>query len=125
MERYSNRRGERAPSRGPGFDPDVPSPGCYRVRLRPGAPFSAVRIWLGHGIDPATGEEMLERPFHWQCTVNRQRVPLERWWPGCAREPISRDEHDRIAERNATMDEESPFYDPMKPIDLRSVPAPF
>jgi hypothetical protein len=119
------RNGQRAPSRGPGLDPEIPAPGCYRVRIRAGAPFSAVRVWLGHSIDAATGEEMHERPLHWQCTLNGQRVPLERCWPGCAREQISREEHDRIVGLNATMDEESPFYDPARRIDLRNAPAPF
>lgn len=119
------RNRQRAPSRGPGFDPDVPTAGCFRVRLRSGAPWSVVRIWLGHGVDQATGDEASERPFHWQCTLNGQRVPLEQCWPGCAREQISRKEHDRIVSQNATMDEESPFYDPSRRVDLRSAPAPF
>jgi hypothetical protein len=119
------RNGERAPSRGPAFDSEVPEPGCYRVRLRKGAPDSAVRIWLGHGIDEATGLEAIDRPYHWQCTLNGARVPLEDCWPGCAREPISREEHDLIKARNATMDPESPFYDPRRPIDLGRAPPPF
>jgi hypothetical protein len=119
------RLGAPLPSRGPAHDPDTPTPGCYRVRLRRGAADSAVRIWLGHGVDEATGEEMLERPFHWQATVNGVRVPLEQCWPGCAREPISREEHDRLVERNRTMEPESPFFDPTKRVDLRSAPAPF
>jgi hypothetical protein len=119
------RKGTPAPSRGPGLDPDVPTPGCYRVRLRSGAPWSAVRIWLGHGIDAATGDEAAERPFHWQCTLNGARVPLEQCWPGCARETISREEHDRIVEQNRTMDEGSPFFDPARRVDLRNAPAPF
>lgn len=105
-------------------DPEIPTPGCYRVRLRKGAPDSAVRIWLGHGIDPATGEEMTERGFNWQCTVNGARVPFQDVWPGCAREPISREEHDAIVARNATLDEDSPFYDPRRPIDLMTAPPP-
>lgn len=121
------RLGERelSGSRGLAHDPDIPTPGCYRVRLRKGAPDSAVRIWLGHSQDPATGEEMLERPFFWQCTLNGQRVPLERCWPECATDPISAEEHDRITERNRTMDPESVFYDPRKPIDIGSAPPPF
>jgi hypothetical protein len=119
------RLGTPLPSRGPGFDPDMPTPGCFRVRLRRGAPDSAVRIWLGHGVDPETGEEMLDRPFHWQASLNGQRVPLDQCWPGCAREQISRDEHDRIVERNRTMDEDSAFYDARRPIDIGRAPPPF
>jgi hypothetical protein len=120
------RRGPRAAAyAGPAFDADVPSAGFYRTRLSKGAPDSAVRIWLGHGLDPDTGEEMTERPMHWQASINGQRVPLERVWPGCGRSPISEAEHDRIVARNATLDEESPFYDARVPVDIGSAPPPF
>lgn len=119
------RLGAPLPSRGEAHDPDTPTPGCYRVRLRRGAPDSAVRIWLGFGIDAATGEEVQERGFNWQAEINGERVPLDRCWPGCAREPISREEHDRLIERNRTMDPESPFFDASKPIDLGRAPPPF
>lgn len=94
------------------------------MRLRKGAPDSAVRIWLGHGLDPDTGEEMTERGFNWQCVVNGVRTDFHSVWPGCAREPISREEHDRLLERNSTLDEDSAFYDPRKPIDLFTAPPP-
>jgi hypothetical protein len=119
------RNGTPLPSRGPGLDPDVPTPGCFRIRLRSGAPWSAVRIWLGQPVDPETGEEMSERGASWQATLNGSPVHLAHIWPGCAREPISREEHDRIVEQNATMDDTSPFFDPARRIDLRSAPAPF
>jgi hypothetical protein len=67
---------------------------------------------------------MSERPLHWQCTLNGDRVPLDQCWPGCAREPITREEHDRIVERNRTMDETSAFYDPRKRIDLSTAAPP-
>lgn len=105
-------------------DPEIPTAGCYRTKLRKGAPDSAVRIWLGPSLDPATGEEMTERGAQWQCTVNGQRVPLESVWPGCARDPITREEHDRLVTLNATLDEMSPFYDARKPIDLATAPPP-
>ena len=124
-ERYASRLGARAPSRGPALDPEAPEPGCYRVRLRRDAPDSALRIWLGPSLDPLTGEEMLERPLHWQCALNGQRVPVEDYWPGCARDRISREEHDRIVSRNATLDEASPFYDPKRSIDLWTAPPPW
>lgn len=119
------RHGKPLPSRGPAFDPDVPVTGCYRIRLRRGAPYSAVRIWLGPPIDPDTGEQMSERGYRWQASINGSPVPLEQVWPGCARDPIPLAEHDRIANQNATMDELSPFYDARKPIDLGSAPPPF
>lgn len=120
------RLGDPLPPRGPAFDPDQPQPGCYRVRLRKGAPDSAIRIWLGYGLDEATGEESRDRPIFWQCELNgAERVALERFWPGCALEPIRREEHDRICERNRTLDPESPFYDPRRPVDLGRAPPPF
>lgn len=124
-DRYANRRGVARPSnRGPALDPDVPVPGCFRIKLRRDAPWSAIRIWLGPPRDPETGEEMSERGYRWQAELNGAPVDLYDHWPGCAREPISREEHDRIVGRNRTMDEDSPFYDPRKPIDLFTAPPP-
>lgn len=68
---------------------------------------------------------MQERGFRWQCSLNGFPADLHDLWPGCAREPISRDEHDRLVGLVTTMDEDSPFYDHRKPIDLSSAPPPF
>jgi hypothetical protein len=124
-DRFTNRQGAARPNRGPVYDPDVPTAGFYRIVQRRGAPSSAVRIWLGPPIDPDTGEEMSERGYRWQAAVNGVRVPLEQVWPGCAREPITAAEHDRIVQRNLTMDEDSPFYDARKSVDLSQAPPPF
>lgn len=126
MNAYTNRQGQRAAERGPSYDPDTPVPGCYRIRLTKGGPPVALRIWLGPSIDPATGEEVQERGFRWQCCVNdAERVPVEDYWPGCARDPITREEHDRIARESRTLDAGSHFYDPRRPIDRLSAPLPF
>lgn len=119
------RTGERQRAAEHYHDPDVPSMGCYRIVLRRGAAASGIRIWLGYGQDPDTGEEMRDRPMMWQCELNGARADLLDHWPGCAREPISREEYDRLVGRNATQDEESPFYNPRRPIDLGSAPLPF
>lgn len=111
--------------RGPALDPDIPMPGCYRIRLVKGGPYCALRIWLGLPIDPATNEEVQERGYRWQCTLNGVRVPFEDHWPGCARDRISQEEHDRICGEHRTMDHTSPFYDPRRPISLASAPVPF
>lgn len=110
---------------GPLIDPNEPVAGFYRTRQAKGAADSAVKIWRGHSIDPATGEEMTERSMHWQAAIDGQRVPLDRVWPGCARDPISEAEHNRLVERNATLDEDSPFYDVRRPVDLATAPPPF
>jgi hypothetical protein len=125
-DRYSNRD-KRAPAHNlPSHDPDIPTPGCYRIRMARGGPPVALRIWLGPSIDPATGEEVSERGFRWQCAINGgQRVPFEDYWPGCGRDPISREEHDRIVAESRTMDEASHFYDPRRRIDPLRAPLPF
>lgn len=119
------RTGERQRAAEHYHDPDVPAVGCFRIVLRRGAAASGIRIWLGYGVDPDTGEEMTERGMAWQCELNGARVDLHNHWPGCAREPISREEYDRLVVRNRTMDETSPFYDTRRPVDLRSAPMPF
>jgi hypothetical protein len=122
----ARHRAPRAPLRNlPSVDPEVPTPGCYRTRLVRGGPFVALRIWLGPSIDPATGEEVTDRGHRWQCTLNGQRVPFWDYWPGCARDPISQAEHDRIVAESATMDEASAFYDPRRPINRLTAPMPF
>lgn len=126
MNAYANRQGERAAPRGPAYDPETPVPGCFRIRLRRGGPPVALRIWLGLPIDPATGDEVEERGFRWQCAINGgERVPVEDYWPGCARDPISQAEHDRIVAESRTMDPDSHFYNPRKPVDRLTAPMPF
>jgi len=111
--------------RGPALDPDIPVPGFYRIRLIRGGPYCALRIWLGAAIDPATGLEVEERGYRWQCAVNGQRVPFEDHWPGCARDPISKQEYERILAESRTMDGRSAFFDPRRRIDLMTAPPAF
>lgn len=126
IERYANRLGEGRRAAVEAFDPDVPVEGCYRIKLRKDGPPVALRIWLGFAIDPATGEEVVERSPRWQCAINDgERVPFENYWPGCAANPISREEHDRIVAASRTMDEESPFFDPRRSINRLTAQLPF
>lgn len=107
------------------FDPDVPVAGLYRVRLVKGGPPVAVRLWFGAPVDPLTGEEM-DRAPKWFATVNGQEiVDAFRFWPGCAREPISQAAFDHIVERSRTMDPTDPFFDPKKPVDRSTAKPPF
>lgn len=124
MNDYTNRRGAPAPDRGPAYDPNIPATGCYRIRLGRGTVPSAVRVWLGPPIGP-DGEEVAERGFRWQASINGTRVPLDQVWPGCARNRISAAEHDRIVAESRTMDQDSPFFDPRRPIDRLRAPPPF
>lgn len=123
-DRYASRKGPRSPGKGPGYDPDIPTPGFYRLQ-RQGLPDRVVAICYAPPRDPETGEYMLERPLAWQAFIDGGEVPLTQVWPHCARQPISQGEHDRIAARNKTLDADSPFYDASKRIDLLSAPPPF
>ena len=84
-----------------GFDPDAPIAGYYRMRLRSGGVFVAIRIWFGqppnheHAIDPTTAR-VLDRSFRWQATANGEIIPLERVWPQCADDPIDEAEARRL-----------------------------
>ena len=120
------RAAPRPSNRGPALDPETPVPGCYEVRLVRGGPPVALRIWLGPPLDPATGAEVPERGVRWQCQLNgNELVPIEDWWPGCARRPINRAEHDRIARASLTMDRAAIFYDPRRRINRLTAPPPF
>ena len=126
IERYANRHGPIAAPRGPAFDPEQPTAGFYRIRLSKGGPPVALHIWHGASIDPATGVEVEERSPTWQCAINGgDRVPVERHWPHCARDPISEAEHDRLAAEARTMDPDSHFFNPRKPVDRLTAPMPF
>lgn len=114
------RLGAPLPRQGLAIDPEVPMAGCFKVTLRRGAAASAVRIWLGRPM----GEEPTDRGPCWQATLNGAPYDVFALWPDCARTPISREEHDRIVERNRTMDDASPFFDPSRPIDLATAPPP-
>lgn len=76
-----------APTATQGFDPDAPIAGYYRMRLRSGGVFVAIRIWFGPPRDPLTGEVM-DRSHRWQATANGKPIDLERVWPQCAADPI-------------------------------------
>lgn len=108
-----------------GFDPDTPVEGFYRMRMRKGAPMSAIRLWYGQPSDPVTGEP-LDRSPRWQASINNIECEWEQVWPRCAREPVSQADHDRIAAEFRTMDSDSAFYDPQRPIGLlRATPPQF
>ena len=125
MVRRSNRKPRPPVDRGPSYSPDTPVAGCYRLRLTRGGPPVALRYWIGPPLDPDTGEE-LDRAPRWQCRVNGvQLVPVDWYWPRCARDPITQAEHDRLCGLNATLDPASPYYDPKRPIDRLRTPLPW
>jgi hypothetical protein len=119
------RRGKPLPRQGPGFNPDVPTEGFYRIRLRPRCPPVALRFWRGPPLDPETQEPMDRSPV-WQCRMNgTELIPVDRFWPRCARDPITRAEHDRLCDMHRTLDPDDPYYDATKPIDPMRTPLPF
>jgi hypothetical protein len=117
----------RAPVGAEGFNPDTPIAGLYRLKLRSGAVWCAVRIWHGPPHDPVTGEEM-DRSHRWQATLNGRPFDIERAWPRCADEPIDEAEHayliatERWAVENAPS---SPQANPERRIDMLTAPPPF
>lgn len=122
----TTRHGKPAAPRGRAYDSETPAPGFYRIRKVKGGPFVAVRIWLGHPLDPATGEELKERGMRWQCQLNGcELVPVEDYWPGVAKHAISQADHDRICALSRTMNPKHPFYDPRRRIDRLTAPVPF
>ena len=66
-----------------GFDADCPVAGYYKMRLRSGGAFCAIRIWHGAPRDPIDGT-ILDRSLRWQATCNGTPIDLERVWPKCA-----------------------------------------
>lgn len=119
---YRDRR-DLAPG---GFDPDVPTPGFYRMRLRRGAIPVGVHIFYGQTLDPETGEP-LDRWF-WQATVNGEPSSVDQVWPICAKEPIDRREHDYLVESQRwgrEHDPDGPYANRSRPIDLLTAPMPF
>lgn len=86
------RDGAAVPAGMAGFDPDVPTAGFYRMRLRSGGAFVGVRIWYGQPLDPDTREPM-DRSLRFQAEINGRYAELDRVWPGCARDPIDEAEY--------------------------------
>ena len=126
LPRYENRRGRPVAARSDSYSTETPVAGCYRIRLVKGGPFVALRIWLGHPLDPVTGEELTERGARWQCRLNgTQLVPVEDFWPACAKHPISQSDYARYCRLSRTMNPKHPFYDPRRPINRMVAPVPF
>ena len=124
-DRFSNRQGQRAAARGRSFDPDEPVAGFYSTRLAKGCCPVALCFWLGQPLDPDTGD-LMDRSPRWMCLLNGwQLVEVSRFWPACARNPISREEHDRLCRRSQTLDPLDPYFDPLRPLDHRNAKPPF
>lgn len=111
----------------PAVNVEEPAAGFYRLRLRRGAVYSAIRIWSGPPHDPDTGEEM-DRSWRWQAEANGKPIELDRVWPTCAKEPIDQAEYAhllRTLEWGKTNAPRGPQANPHKPVDLLSAPLPF
>lgn len=67
-------------------------PGFYRLQLVTRAPWSVVRLWHGFGWEPGSFHAR-EVTQAWRALLNGSPVALERVWPRCAREPITRGEY--------------------------------
>jgi hypothetical protein len=78
-----------------GYNPDVPKPGFYRMRLRSGGAYVGVKVWFGAPLDPVTGEEM-DRSHRFQAEINGAYAELDRVWPRCAGDPITEAEYQHL-----------------------------
>jgi hypothetical protein len=110
-----------------GIDPDVPTAGYFRMRLRSGGVFVGVKLWHGLPIDPETLEE-LDRAPRWNALINGQWANVAEAWPQCAGEPISADEYAYLLARVGWAAEHapgSPIADPTKRVDPLSSPLLF
>ena len=67
-------------------------PGFYRLQLVARAPWSVARIWHGFSIEPGT-HHFREVTLGWHALLNGAAVAIERVWPRCAWEPITRGEY--------------------------------
>lgn len=105
-----------------------PVAGLYRLRLRSGAVYSAIRIWHGQPLDPVTGEEM-DRSPRWCALANGEPVMFfDRIWPACTAEPIDRQEYDYLIatyEWGKTNAPDSPQANPHRKVNLLTAPLPF
>lgn len=124
--RYGDRQ---APVTAPAGSVDAtePTAGWFRFKLKSDGHPVGIYLWYGPPHDPETGE-IMDRSWRWQARCNGEPIVLDRVWPGCAREPISEDEHDYLmglhlwGKENAP---DGPQAQPWRPIDLLSAPLPF
>lgn len=129
MSRSARPYGERiAPTaRSTGFDADTPVAGFYRMRLRSGGVFAAIRIWYGPPCDPVTGDE-LDRGWRWQATANGEPIDIQRVWPVAARSPMGAQEYALILSKADWAREHAPdsaMADPTRRADPLSTPLLF
>lgn len=106
---------------------DEPVEGFYRMRLVRGGAYVGIRIWNGPPLDPETGEE-LDRSWRWQATANGEPIALDRVWPQCAGEPISRADHDHFAKLQSWAADHAPesgLGDPRRRLDPLHTPMMF
>lgn len=109
-----------------GFDPDAPIAGYYRMRLRSGGVFVAIRIWFGQPRDPLTNE-LMDRSLRWQATANGNPIDLERAWPQCAADPIDEREarHLIALQRWGAETGHAALADPTRKLNPLSTPLQF
>lgn len=106
---------------------DTPTAGFYRMRLARGGAFVGIRVWYGAPLDPETGEEM-DRSWRWQATANGEPINLDRVWPACGNDPISKADHDHLAKLQAWARDHAPesgLADPRQRLDPLSTPMMF
>lgn len=90
-----------------GVNVDLPEAGFYRMKMRSGGMLCAIKIWHGQPIDPVTLEEM-DRSLGWNAIVNGQWVDIERVWPKCYRDKVSKGQYEAIVRKANWAKENAP-----------------
>ncbi|WP_420137862.1 hypothetical protein [Sphingomonas sp.] len=110
-----------------GHDAETPVAGFYRMRLRSGGVFVAVKLWHGLPLDPETLDE-LDRAPCWNALINGAWANVTDAWPRCADEPVDAQEYAFLLSRvgwAAQHAPDSPVADPTKRVDPLSSPLLF
>jgi hypothetical protein len=110
-----------------GIDPETPTVGFFRMRLRSGGAFCGVKIWFGPPCDPVTGEEM-DRSHRFQAHINGRYAEIATVWPRCAGDPVTAEEYAHLCRVQSWAAEHAPesaLADPRRKIDHLTSPMLF
>lgn len=109
-----------------GLDVSRPTAGFYKMRLRSGGVFGAVKVWNGPPLDPVTGEE-LDRSWRWQALFDGAEIDIDRVWPNCGKTPVSEAEYTRLLTRAVWARKHAPdsaYADHSRKVDPLSLDTP-
>ena len=102
---------------------EQPREGFYLGRLVRDGPFVPIKIWWGPTPDPDHPENPMDRSSHWQALRNGKPVAIERVWPWCAKNEITKSDYEyRLAAVvwDREYDPASAGANPTKAVDLNT-----